>query len=106
MHKQYIRPQFVINALQYLKQNHSSYTNVKVNSTWHEISEAEDAQFWDAATHNPIRVTDQEDHLDVDESNQKSESQKEDGTITDSDDEMEENNPSEFNTNLQNKRSV
>ena len=47
-HKQFIRPQNVKNALAYLKNNNSFYSDTEFNSQWETISEEQNKELWSA----------------------------------------------------------
>ena len=60
VHKQYIRPEYVNTALQYLKHHNQSYSNVTVSSDWQSTSQDQDRQLWHAATADEEHTQEQE----------------------------------------------
>ena len=90
-HKQFIRPQNVNNALTYLKNNSSFYSDTEINSQWETLSEEQNKELWSAITNRS-------------ENSANNDSQEE--TIVDSEDEIDNENPPEVVEYLQQKNCV
>ena len=90
-HKQFIRPQNVNNALTYLKNNSSFYSDTEINSQWETLSEEQNKELWTAITNRS-------------ENSANNDSQEE--TIVDSEDEIDNENPPEVVEYLQQKNCV
>ena len=84
-HKQFILSQIVNNALIYLKNNNSFYSDTEFNAQWETISEGQSKELWSATTNNS--------------ENSANDSQEE--TIVDSEDEIDNDNPPEVVEYLQ-----
>ena len=93
-HEQFIRPQNVNAALNYLKRNSPFYRNVTVNEAWETFSAQHNPEFWTC-------ITNQEQNMSTN-SNSSSDSEH----ISDSEDEVDESDPPEILELLRQKASV
>lgn len=60
---QYVRPQRILQALQWLKANNQLYKNVFINQTWEEDCANDDIEVWNELTGN---ITDAENQINSD----------------------------------------
>ena len=89
-HKQFIRPQNVNNALKYLKNNNTFYSDTEINSQWETFSEDQNKELWSAITNN----------------SENSVNDPQEETVVDSEDEIDNDNPPEVVEYLQQKSCI
>lgn len=112
--KQYIRPEYVTNALAVLKQIHPMYKEVEVRHDWLDISLQQDPDFLKAFVQSETCESDvQSETCEPDESNTNTlekqnvvNSSERDNNCVDSEDEVDEDNPQSVVTDLQYRQSV
>ncbi|KAK3100749.1 hypothetical protein FSP39_024640 [Pinctada imbricata] len=100
--KEFIRPKAVNDAIQYLLSNNNHYSDIQCNDRWSENSKDKDGQLWSTVE----RGNDQ--GYDENSSDTESSSDHEANTqeLTDSEEDIEKNIPSDVAENLHLKRSV
>ena len=100
---QYIRPEFVTNALAVLKQIHPMYKDVEIRPVLLHISNQHDLQFLKAFSHTPEKINRaRNSDIETEASNEEDNSQ----TIVDSVDEVDEDKPESFISDLVYSRTV
>ncbi|KAK6181801.1 hypothetical protein SNE40_009585 [Patella caerulea] len=89
VHKQCIRPQYVNNAIKYLKTHSPLYSDVTIKESWESDSARSNGYFWTSVVQNPLLKESQKPvvSLSTNKQNTGAKSQEDDDLITDSEDE-------------------